>query len=763
MTLDDAIQKTEKYFSSQDTHPRLVNVNNQSDAEAFRLHFSMANVSVITVADLSMKDENLSEDVLFHSINIADGKMLLTRISTYYKLLGEQQLRNLLQKIQCISRADLKLVVLCYQCEGVLQDLDRRFRSYVYLVDGEKTALPQLVFTAYGIPVPQGVSVVEGIHNFSDSVERYVCQELFVYTKKTRTSYPASLFIIRERSNAYEAICALDPTTNQLSEKYGTQSEWEEALADFHKYGSWENYISEQIVPTTNLEGAAYSWQNYSDFKRWLFFIGLKLYGTKHNWCLNQAALASESKNDLVRGVFRCILKLNYSDNDYWVHYDQRKTLIKLMGNPDSEVNDYCSMVRSKGIDALYYLTDSTKAERNLIFELLDTYSQALGRERIVSALEHVYSDLYDYLQPYSYNIPLLDYYFNEYKFQKVFNRIDPEFLRIVNEQSEKREFNLLLPSRSEIVDKVTKIDTAVYFMDAMGVEYLSFIMAECKRHNLLAYVKLGHCEIPSLTSFNKEFVQTFKDGGADLIPDDNGIKSLDELKHHGEEEFDYRNNKLPTYLSRELEIIAEIIEKISTKIKAGKYKKAVMISDHGSSRLCVINGQENKLEMTNKGKHSGRCCPISDFDEKPDCAIEENDFWALANYDRFKGGRAANIEVHGGATLEEVVIPVIEIVEMPHDIEIILMNDEVKFSRHKKNAVLQLFSKTPLDALSIRIKELNNEYDGIANGQLFDFSIPELRKEGTYHIEVLYHGNALQSGFEFKAINTDYSERELL
>ena len=44
----------------------------------------------------------------------------------------------------------------------------------------------------------------------------------------------------------------------------------------------------------------------------------------------------------------------------------------------------------------------------------------------------------------------------------------------------------------------------------------------------------------------------------------------------------------------------------------------------------------------------------------------KENGYWVLANYDRFKGGRPANIEVHGGATLEEVTVPVIEITYSP-------------------------------------------------------------------------------------------------
>ena len=79
------------------------------------------------------------------------------------------------------------------------------------------------------------------------------------------------------------------------------------------------------------------------------------------------------------------------------------------------------------------------------------------------------------------------------------------------------------------------------------------------------------------------------------------------------------------------------------------------MISDHGASRLAVINNQELSYEMAESGKHSGRCCPKSETDTQPECATESDNYWVLANYGRFKGSRKGDVEVHGGATLEEV------------------------------------------------------------------------------------------------------------
>ena len=52
------------------------------------------------------------------------------------------------------------------------------------------------------------------------------------------------------------------------------------------------------------------------------------------------------------------------------------------------------------------------------------------------------------------------------------------------------------------------------------------------------------------------------------------------------------------------------------------------------------------------------------------DNATDENGYWCIANYDQFKGGRKTGVEVHGGATLEEVAIPIITFTLKDKDIE---------------------------------------------------------------------------------------------
>lgn len=123
---------------------------------------------------------------------------------------------------------------------------------------------------------------------------------------------------------------------------------------------------------------------------------------------------------------------------------------------------------------------------------------------------------------------------------------------------------------------------------------------------------------------------------------------------------------------------------------------KAVMIADHGASRLAVIKENTLDIDVNSKGTHGGRVCEYNEEVSHIPAATRVDDFYVLANYNRFKGGRAASVETHGGATLEEVAVPIIEITNATTDIEIIMMTPAITVSFRKK-AEIQIFSKTKI------------------------------------------------------------------
>ena len=175
----------------------------------------------------------------------------------------------------------------------------------------------------------------------------------------------------------------------------------------------------------------------------------------------------------------------------------------------------------------------------------------------------------------------------------------------------------------------------------------MGYIKSRLSEMGLRSKIQTARAELPTLTSINKNF---YAEWPWEKFPKN---ERLDKLRHE--------TQKVSVYFCDEIFIIEDMLKEISAALKRGETSKVVLTSDHGSSRGAVIcRGQTIKLQSA--GEHGGRCCKVDERDAKPNCAVESNGYFSLTNYDRIQGGRLEGVEMHGGATLEEVLVPVIEI-----------------------------------------------------------------------------------------------------
>lgn len=758
MKLDDCIKRIERYLTSEDYTPRLVNIQNKDDLATITRRFWVGSNEFLSIASYAANDENPKLDEFQSAIAKKTGNLFISGITSFLKLMGESALSKELENFTT-QTYKAHVIVLCYQCEEYVHFTDSRAARIVYDVEGQCAKLPDVIFTLPDLSISSEIVIAEGIQQMPNLLETMTGGKLYVRTKKHKSNYPSSLLFIKEENKAFDALKSIDSTTNALNITMGTDEQWTYALREVGKAGSWGKLIEKQFNVPSNLCLIVSNWKNFNSDIRWLYFIALKLNGAGGNWCLNQAIKKSEAVEKLLRQIYRCLLDVLHTNEDFWNKYDERKTLIDSIGVSDEEVIDYLQMLKSKEAEGVYYLTDSSRLEKERFFELLDKYTQQYSRDEVLNILRHVYPDLYDYMQPYRFRNETVYKYFQDYKYQKITNKIHPDFLAVVEKQAIDRDYNLWFSPRSEKIEALNKNGARLYFVDAFGVEYLSFILARCKDMSMLADVSICRCELPSITKINKEFLKAFND----VAPD---IKRLDDIKHHGEESFDYRQTKLPVHLIRELEIINDILMDIRNRLVNGSIERAFIISDHGASRLSVIHESENQWEMASKGEHSGRCCPIAEVDVQSEYATEANGFWVLANYDRFKGGRKASVEVHGGATLEEVTVPIIELTYLTGDIEVAVNSKlpvEISF---RKKAELQLFSKTKLGGVTVCVngKKLENKYYDAEpqSDNLYLVQMPDIKNAGEYSMEVFSNDNPVAQ-LKFTVKKEGSSERNIL
>lgn len=776
MTIDAVFKKIDRYLKKENIGPLVVDVQNSEDLDAVVTHYNLPQNEFICASDTRFckADEFPDMASLMNFLGNETGNYFVQEVSSFFRLKGETELKQMLMEFLSMSSAG-HVVIFTYQCNSFLTSIirnDRRLDNRICVIDGVHADIPKLVFTAKDVNFCKTNAITCGIDKIAKLVESSAKGVIVIETGKNKSNFPASLYSISEMIDPYEILCSKDSLTTHIPKAFASSEDWKYVLSEFQSYPSWKQLISAKVGNAHSLDIVISNYKNNRSDKRWLwfYFVGLKLFGSASDIYLNAVTKKTNSPEEFIRNLFRTLLDYEPTDQNFAFLYESRKTILNAIGNPIDEIVRYCKIVLSMEEKAIFYLTDNTLQEREMIFRTLDKYGLEYDRTTLMETLANIYPSLHEYLLPYRFKNDLLNEYFQEYKYQKVINKIFPEFMEVVENQAVVRDYNAILQPRSAVIESIDTLDAQTFFTDAMGVEYLGYIMSKCQSLHLMAKVHVCRSELPSITSRNKDFWDVLSTAQYPIIT----FNKLDKIKHHGEEGYDYSraDRKLPFHLIRELQLIDDLLENIKIDLTSGTYKKAILVADHGASRLAVIHETENLVEMESNGQHSGRCCPKSDVDVKPDNATDADDFWALANYDRFKGSRKANVEVHGGATLEEVVVPIIELTYFAEAVEIRIMpvDATVTFSgtpeilvSFRKKAAIKIFSTQKLMDVSIQIDGHVYDAKAVDNNFYIVESMPEIRRAKTYEVDVYACGNKVASALPLRVKKESGSEKSIL
>lgn len=750
MTLDEAYARIDKYLNNVSHQPILIDVVDSSQLSRLIRHYNVGNI-ILQANQFAIDDGFPLMEQLKNEIQTKHGIVFLTEISTYLKLLGKDELKSQLRALLDIQ-TEGKLVIVTNACQKYLKGFDRRLyetNRIMFVGDSMDTIPVKVFFISNHIPLNYDQIEIPFAHSLKELpvlLERYSNDAVFVTTELTRKDIPNTLLDIRVVNSSYDALVNFYPELKSLDIIYGNEKQWTELLR-FLQNGEyqWSDIVNAPHILNSHCS---------NDFKKWIDFLIKKLYGAKENAYLSAVIAKAENLDSFRTLIYDFLLEIDINVNEalFKTYYKERKDLLKNYED-DNALISYCKKVTAKGNMAIFYLTDNSKLERETIIKCIENFAKEHSREELDRVLRQVYPDLYEYLSFYNYG--QFSEYFDLYKYSKVTNVMCERLIALSEKEVEDRRF-LDVPPRAKLIDKMDKKNSHLYFVDAMGVEFLAYIQEKCFKRDLDFSAKIGCCNLPSITSLNKEFVNEFKTY--------TNIKYLDELKHDGQFDYNYEKVKQPIHLAEELAIIDHIIAKVDNDLQQGSLEKAVLIADHGASRMAVISESENQWEMSEKGQHSGRCCPIFDIDIKPDCATEENGFYCLLNYDRFKGGRKACVEVHGGASLEEVLIPVIEITKNKQKIECNLdSNSKVVTSSYKKTAKIRIYISKTLANISILVDDKYFYNAQLVSGQeyVYEVELPDIKKAGIHTFDVLAGNSIIAKELSFEMKKEGVSERK--
>ncbi len=661
-------------------------------------------------------------------------------------------------------------IVLLEHSSGLLQECmarDLRLKHRILLLQGEMTKKPSLVILSeserelYPEAIPLKMLYAKLIE-LTDTSEKMIS----VVTDLKLSLFANSMYAVNTPQSPYARLVELYPELSiNVPETAGKSMFWVKLLSDWKQYSSFSGIMSHYFGEHENDRNQLLNLERMADsYESWMFWLKLK---TDNRWegsYLGYVVNRSEAPNDLVRLIYVGLADILSEEVYFRRFYTERKKLIELLSGHNHYIQEYCQKIGIYQKQSLWYLSDETEQEQKEICDCLSKYSYT--NEELQEIFSVVSPHLAHYMEVFAFTKSntwtadadamfrdTLTSYFQMYKVQKLENRILPEFLEQVNQYAESRPF-YKLQSRSRILQKLPKDETEIYFFDALGVEFLSYIRAICKEFDLVMDVAIGHCELPSITRCNKEFMDMFP---AKHI---HKIDALDELKHHSTV-YDYEKTKLPLHLFQELNIIRKELKQIQTALYMGTIKDAVIVSDHGASRLAVLYGQNvaAAISMEESGEHSGRCCQLQE-DPKLSHTTYTNGYAVLADYERFRGGRRANVEVHGGATLEETVVPVITISKKPDSLFAEFQNKEIERGAKSKPELI-LYTNILLDEPILVVDDTPVPGEFMEDRKHIKFVMEQFRRKGTYQAELYDGSKRLNVMLEF-SIKKKTMERDL-
>lgn len=714
-------------------------------------------LKVVRISDFCFKDDKYpSIDELIDYFRTSDvdyreNKFVVVGLGEYLAIRGKTIADKELSRLKSTTLGNARAILLL---RGVGSEARHIIESDMRMTEQQRTFISDSFFTSIAITnVPHGTGVNEsnGMKAFLRKLEDGSTNMCYV---STVLALDNSLFPVKTISDSFSSI-KLSHCDFSIDKSLGTEEQWAQLLKDIKKN---HNSVSEALAKTRDdLINDFYTAISGYEYRNWLSFIYLKLsLNSIDNSYLRFVVERTTSYEELKNNLLTMIVHVSHKEKHFMKLYSERKKLVKHFPEADVAV-----FLRENEIDtdeSIYKYTDNTEIEKKAIVKWISEHG-------ISDAIAYVYPALSAYLEKYIFSTDVLSKelteYFNEYKRLKVTNQITDEFMALVEKNAAELNYTQL-PTRDNAIKSLKdKENSYLYWIDALGVEYLSYIISLAKKKGLSVSIDIVRSDLPTITKVNRNFYETWT-GGKKYKE-----KKLDEIKHKEEGGYFFTDEEAPVHIPAEFKVIENAINTAAMELSWHHCHQFIIASDHGASRLAVIKKQEVKYDTDTKGEHSGRCCAYFDGCELP-YAINDGGYIILSDYGRFRNSRAANVEVHGGATLEEIVVPLITLtLRKQESIKIdVLKKDKIFADRHT-GVLLSVYISDVSDTTKIRIVIDEKEYTGKPKDKShYEFCLNDIKraKKEPYQATV-FDGEDLIGNITFKVtsktgtVNDDFDD----
>ena len=441
-----------------------------------------------------------------------------------------------------------------------------------------------------------------------------------------------------------------------------------------------------------------------------------------------------EQESDIGKIPERIMLEIFsvYVNKPEWV--DEYRQLMSIMAIlPDERFFDELDKIPAYET-RLDFMTGISRKERIYLLRMVGKwmrvdYAQVAASKKLMA----IYPELFHYISNTVHQEDI-DFtgYISRYKAYKLENTLP------VDEDTYFGGFQTdTYDNRYSVLADYVDDNTVVLWVDAMGAEWLPLLSWTISQNcdATVQSTSIVQANLPTETCYNdlwKEMDVPFEK-----------LDKLDKLAHKGViDEPDYY-----ACVEEQLAFIAGIHTKVTELMK--QYHRVVVTGDHGTSRLAArfFHTKDGMIAPQDSTVCShGRYCKLAQGTSfvipnvKTFKRADGVQYAVYTNYDHFKQpGFAAGAddddpiygEVHGGATPEELLVPVV-VIDSNTDIPLTAQWEKTTVKIAMKKARLNLTFNKPVFNLQVKVAEIDGIVTASEDGMKWNVVLPGI-KPGPY------------------------------
>lgn len=508
--------------------------------------------------------------------------------------------------------------------------------------------------------------------------KRIVCTSMPI-SAKYKYSKPDNIFNFIKIANAYEFMTQFLELSFPFVYNEDDKQYWEELLKHLDKASlssfSYETFVRKFFNKVKiDASDVITEWGNTSnsDFCRWLLrnFVLHTNFAEKYPYlslCIDSTTSLSD-ESELARMIATRIMYDGMPENKRQSYAEERrKTMLDNQSVFEKSLSQNDQQWLFERIKEMY------KSQSNLgyvidictgLFDfekklLMGWYVHHAENKKLNNAIENLYPEFENYRvtnKPSHFDSTsqwCIDY-IKAYKQAKLEDKYTDTISGTIKTRNANAasfykwyyEFQSTHSLLAEISGNFAYKPDKVYWIDGLGVEFLSYILYcidQEKSDMKVIRSQITRSELPTSTHHNR-----FNDSNVTKFG------ALDELGHdsHGYKQYDT--------LREELEVIKRIIHEIIMTSKKSKCTIAI-VSDHG---LSCLSRKVNSKKYDGKFEHEGRYIKTSENAQTdPDYLVHKNEEDGITYKVALTHSSLSKVpthQVHGGCTPEEVLVPFI-------------------------------------------------------------------------------------------------------